>query len=145
MSFAQQALRAGAVLAASLPATVLAQAGGQGVEPLEGGYLVKLTLGLLLVLALVLALAWLVRRGGGFLQGGLGGQLRILGGISVGTRERIVLVQVGDEQLLVGITPSRIDTLHVLERPIEVPEGGGAESGAFAARLNEALGRRRGS
>jgi flagellar protein FliO/FliZ len=42
-------------------------------------------------------------------------QLAILGGLSLGVRERLVLIKVGDQQLLLGITPGRMEKLLVLE------------------------------
>ncbi|MCK5385550.1 MAG: flagellar biosynthetic protein FliO, partial [Gammaproteobacteria bacterium] len=60
---------------------------------------------------------WFMRRMGS--MGGMtAGNLKVLGGISVGQRERIVLVQAGDTQLLVGVAPGEIRTLHVMEEPI---------------------------
>jgi flagellar protein FliO/FliZ len=85
---------------------------------LQGGELVQLTLGLLAVLVAIFALAWFMKRFGR-VQGNLHGKLRVLAGLSVGTRERIALVQVGEQQILVGITPGSIRTLHVLDHPIE--------------------------
>ncbi|MCK4710577.1 MAG: flagellar biosynthetic protein FliO [Gammaproteobacteria bacterium] len=48
--------------------------------------------------------------------------LKIIGGLSMGSRERVVLMQVGDNQLLIGVTPGRINTLHVLDTPIETTD-----------------------
>ncbi|WP_172600428.1 FliO/MopB family protein [Sulfurivermis fontis] len=62
----------------------------------------------------------------------------MLGGVPVGQRERVVLIQVGNKQLLLGVAPGRVQTLHVLDEPINVtavPSGG--ES--FAERLTAAL------
>jgi flagellar protein FliO/FliZ len=44
--------------------------------------------------------------------------LSVLSTMSVGTRERLMLVQVGEAQLLLGVTPSRIDKLFVLDKPL---------------------------
>lgn len=85
------------------------------------GQLLQVTLGLFAVLAMILATAWIVRRTGA-VRGIAGGQLRVLGALSMGQRERVVLIQVGETQLLVGIAPGQVRTLHVLEKPI-VSEG----------------------
>lgn len=71
-------------------------------------------LGLLVVLAIFGVCVWAIRQ----LQRqqlNTGDRLQIVGGLSLGMRERIVLVQAGKKQLILGVTPSRIDTLHVLE------------------------------
>lgn len=90
-------------------------------------------LALLLVVALIVGAAWLMRRMGGF-QVGASGNLRVIGGLAMGARERVVLIQVGDTQLLVGVAPGRIQTLHVLDKPL--PSAPSAPvSGSFADRL----------
>lgn len=100
--------------------------------------LLRLTLALAVVLAAIAGLAWLLRRVGRFNRSA-NGQLRILCGLPVGSRERIVLVQVGKTQLLLGVAPGRVQTLHVLNEPIEAPPWGTAgEDGrgaSFARRL----------
>jgi flagellar protein FliO/FliZ len=116
-------------------------AGRVNVEPLSGGTMAQVALGLLFVLFLVVAVAWLLKRMGGLSITG-NGALKILGGLSMGSRERVVLMQVGEEQLLIGVSPGRIQTLHVLDKPIRVDDKKNTESG-FAERLNEALSRRR--
>jgi flagellar protein FliO/FliZ len=42
-------------------------------------------------------------------------KMRVVGGLSLGIREKVILLQVGKKQLVLGVTPGRIDTLHVLE------------------------------
>jgi len=41
------------------------------------------------------------------------GTVAMLGGVAVGSRERVVLLKVGDTQVLVGVAPGRVSTLHV--------------------------------
>ena len=108
------------------------------VEPLAGGGLVKIGFGLLIVVALIVALSWGMRRMGGLVGVGAGA-LRILGGLSVGTRERVVLIQVGDQQLLLGVAPGSVKTLHVLEEPIPTTSSTGSGTSGFAANLSAAL------
>ena len=114
-------------------------------DPLATTSLVQLMAGLILVLALIGVSAWLLRRFNRF-QSAAGGQMKILGGLSMGTRERVVLLQVGKQQLLLGVAPGRVQTLHVLEDPVQVSPVGGAEgSGGFAQRLQTAMRQRSGS
>lgn len=114
------------------------------LEPLATGGLLNMLLGLIVVLALIAGLAWMLRRSGA-LQGDAAGTLRILGGLSMGARERVVLVQVGDTQLLLGVAPGRVQTLHVLEEPVVPGEAGRPAAGSFAASLGAALKRGRAS
>lgn len=108
------------------------------VEPVGAASLLQVVLALILVLVLIIGMAWLMRRMGGLTQVG-GGVVRVLGGVPVGQRERVVLIQVGAKQLLLGVAPGRVQTLHVLDEPISVnaPAGSGGES--FAERLSTAL------
>ncbi len=109
-------------------------------EPMAAGQILQLLLGLAAVMLLIFGMAWLLRRVTG--QGTLAnGALRVVGGLSMGARERIVLVQVGDTQLLVGVAPGRVQTLHVLPEPLPVQAGeqGGA---GFQQVLGQVLGKR---
>lgn len=70
-----------------------------------------------LALCTVLLVFWLLARLGLVLQHrqGVGtGRLRILSSLAVGSREKIVLLQVGDEQLLVGVCAQSVNLLHTL-------------------------------
>lgn len=110
--------------------------------PPPAGDLVQVIFGLIAVLGLLLVSAWLLKRYGGRLPGAGGGALRVLGGVSLGARERAVLLQVGDKQLLVGVAPGRVQTLCVLDSPA-IPTGladqsgpvTSAATGGFAERL----------
>lgn len=127
------------LLLLSLPTASMAAAGG-GVDVSS---LVRLIIGLVVVIAAVVGLAWFLRRLGGIGQHA-DGQLRVLAGLAVGQRERVVLIQVGEEQVLIGVAPGRVQTLHVLEQPIteikassdkrRLPPGS-----SFAERLRRAM------
>lgn len=109
-----------------------------GVEPFAAVSVGKLFLGLIIVVLLMVAMAWMMRRMGG-LSNAASGSLRVLGGLSMGTRERVVLIQVGETQLLLGVAPGRVQTLHILEHPISINETGKGERGNFASVLGAAL------
>lgn len=82
----------------------------------------QVTLSLLLVLAVVFAAAWLMRRLRGFGNAGQGA-IEIIADVPLSTKERAVLVQVGKQQLLLGVAPGRVNTLHVLSEPVVVDSG----------------------
>jgi flagellar protein FliO/FliZ len=106
-------------------------------DPNLAGNLVQTTLGLLLVLIIIAGAAWAFKRFGHF-QTGVQGRMKVIGGISLGTRERVVLLQVGGQQLVVGVAPGTIRTLHVLDEPLPV-ESKTAPPAGFAARLQAAM------
>lgn len=105
-----------------------------------GGQLTQLLLGLLLVIGLIFLLAWLARRVQQQLPGGKSGDtIQLLATRPLGPRERLLLVQVGKEQVLLGLTPGNIKALHVLQEPVEVSGNEVQTAGAFARRLKQAL------
>lgn len=86
-------------------------------EPIGVGNYLQMFFGLFVIVALIVGMAWFMRRMSN-MSGMAAGNLKVLGGISVGQRERIILVQAGDTQLLVGVAPGEIRTLHVMDEPI---------------------------
>lgn len=102
--------------------------------PAAPGSLLRVLLGLALVLALVFAAAWLMRRLRAIQGAGTDG-ITVLAQTSLGARERVVLVQVGGQKLLLGAGPGNVRTLLVLaadapEASVNTP---GAEPGSAAA------------
>lgn len=121
------------------PASVYAAAEPlAGATPIDAGGVVRLMLGLLVVVIAIVATAWSLRRWG-HLRSSPRGELRIIGGLSMGPRERLVLVKVGDEQLLLGVASGSIRMLHKLAQPVAVTDGV-APSESFAAKMRVALG-----
>lgn len=70
--------------------------------------------GLILVLGVFFLCVWMVRKAGG-LTSTTAGQMRVLGGLSLGAKERVVLLQLGNKQVLLGVSPGRVEALHTLE------------------------------
>lgn len=85
---------------------------GLGVKspPLGSESLLQTTGGLLLILFLIIGGAWLFKRYGSLPMGGKG-VVRVVGGASVGARERVVVVEVENRRLLLGVAPGQVRTL----------------------------------
>lgn len=78
--------------------------------------LLRVTISLLLVIGLLLALAWVARRGG-WLRTATGRDgLRILALQRLGARASLAIIEVEDARLVVGITTQQITLLHTLPR-----------------------------
>lgn len=92
----------------------------------SGAHLLNVTLGLALIVGLILGISWFVKR---FSQGAFAGNshLKIIATMPLGTRERIALIDAGGKQLLIGVTPTNINTLHVFDVPVTRPAGGGGD------------------
>lgn len=124
------------------PLELLAQTGKVEVvamDPVSPAYLVKLTIGLLLVVALIFFFAWLMKRLN-LTQQSQTGLLRIVAGLPVGTRDRIVVLQVGEEQILLGLSPGRMQKLHTLSQPLTI-EDNAITMAPFAQKLNDLMGK----
>ena len=130
---------------AAAPSPEVASISGNAIRTDLGAQLVQVLGGLGVVLAMVMVLAWLAKRVTHSRMSGTHG-LRLLGGLSVGAKERIVLVQVGDTQLLVGVAPGSLQTLHVLDEPIQVQEKTDALAGdnGFGQKLAKLLNQEKG-
>ncbi|QBQ53508.1 flagellar biosynthetic protein FliO [Nitrosococcus wardiae] len=109
---------------------------GFSAQKVAAGEVLQMVFALGLVLAIIALAAWLLRRLPG-LQRGAHRNLQILEGISLGTRERVVLVQVGEQQLLLGVCPGQIRTLHVLKTPLPMPPH--SSRSPFVQHLERAL------
>lgn len=83
------------------------------------GGLMQIATALLLVLGLVVMAAWLMRRLGP-MNAGNKIPVKIIGGISVGNRERVMVVEVGDQWLILGVTASNINNLGSMPKQDEL-------------------------
>ena len=105
------------LLAFALPArrtwaqTAVAEAPG-----VSATMMLQTVLGLALVIGVLFFAAYLLRKLNGGRGFGSNGPLRVVGGLMIGTRERIVLVEVGETWLVIGLVPGQIRTLHTLPK-----------------------------
>ncbi len=76
---------------------------------------------LIFVIAIIFGLAYLMRRFN-VTQAGRG-ELKIVASLVAGTKERVIVVQVGDEQHLLGVTTHNINHLAHLSLPINTEFG----------------------
>ncbi len=98
--------------------------------PVSSGSVVQVIVSLLLVLAAVLVVAWLLKRIN-LPQQGQSNLLKVISGVAVGQRERVVLVEVNDTWLVVGVAPGQVRTLHTLPKgslPADSTPAGEAKS-----------------
>jgi flagellar protein FliO/FliZ len=77
---------------------------------------------LLLILGGFVLVAWLVRRW--MPHGAQAGLVKIVGATSVGPRERVVVVEVDDTWLVLGVGGGQVRALHTMSKP---PAGGNQE------------------
>lgn len=93
---------------------------------------------LVLIVGVIIALAWLATRLRLTPRAASSG-LKVLADVAVGPKERVVLLQVGDAQALVGVGGDGVRSLALLERPVALPPEA-TSPGAFAERLKNLMG-----
>ncbi|NYE61365.1 flagellar protein FliO/FliZ [Duganella sp. 1224] len=88
----------------------------QPSAPSTGGGLLQTSLALIFVIGLMLGLAWLTKRFGPRNFGGGNRHVKLVGALSVGARERILVVEVGEQWIVVGASPGRMNALATMPR-----------------------------
>lgn len=125
----------------AVPASVHAPL-SSGTAGLDGmAALGKVAFALLVIMAVIFACVWLLRRFG-MGRGAPGRHLKVVAGRALGHREKVVIIEVEDTWLVLGVTPGQVNKLHELPArsapatpPPPTPEGGTG----FAKRFAEAL------
>lgn len=113
------------------------------VSPVSFWGVLQVLFGLAVVLGTVAAAAWLLKRLAPG-QVSAGGALKLIGGIAVGPKERVVVVEVGDTWLVVGVAPGQVSALHNMPKLASLPETVRAGMGEqrFALWLRDVISRR---
>ncbi|MDH3532574.1 MAG: flagellar biosynthetic protein FliO [Gammaproteobacteria bacterium] len=104
---------------------------------IQGPEITSMILSMLVVVAAVIALGWLYSRLR-FTGGGAANVINVVASRGLGPKERLLLVEVGGQQLLVGMTASSVQTLHTFDRPIAaeaVTAAASRDAFGFADRL----------
>lgn len=94
----------------------------------------QVTLVLILIIGIILLCAWLFRKinGTSFSHSKL---LHVVGSVAVGQRERVVIVEINNTWLVLGVASGQVTKLHELPAQ-ESPE---PQLNSFAARFSQAL------
>lgn len=98
--------------------------------------LLQVALSLFAILALIMAAAWLAKR---YLNIGprANSTIKMVSGLNLGGRERVILLEVGEQWLVVGVTPGHISTLATMPRQ-ETGAPDTRETGkSFAAAMSD--------
>jgi len=125
---------------ALLPAAMAADAAAPQTSTFAA--LFQALLGLAVVLALMYAFFWLLRRYGPT-QMSAQGAVKVVGGVMLGPRERLVVVEVQDTWLLVGVASGHVSLVHSMDKPEHVQTGPLATAPPFADKLSDFLQRTR--
>jgi flagellar protein FliO/FliZ len=138
-----KAVNQAAALGASIASVTAVPGAGSAVPALGFGAVLQTVLGLAIVIGLVFGCAWLARRLG--LQGGPRNALvKTIGGASLGGKERVAVVEIGDTWLVLGAAPGNVRLLHTMPAGT-LPDAaasnpaGPALQGSFGRRFRDAL------
>jgi flagellar protein FliO/FliZ len=113
----------------------------EAVSTPAAGFL-QIMLALLFVIALMLALAWVMKRVAP-MQGQQQLGMKIIGSLHLGQREKIMVVEVGDQWLILGVTPSGISRLESMPRQEHLLQNGTPVAGkAFQSWLQSKIAKR---
>jgi flagellar protein FliO/FliZ len=113
--------------------------GGETLSsPFGVSNLIGLAASLVLVVGAIVLVGWLYSRMRGV---GVGASkvIKVLAAQALGPKERIFVIQIGDKQIAVGLTPSSLQTLHVFDSPVIKPQDTEPAS-SFAAKMRTAIG-----
>ncbi len=77
--------------------------------------MLQLSAGLLMVLAFIALIAWLFKKIG-FHPANRTDLLKVISSASVGQKERIVLAEIGDIWLVLGVAPGQVNLLHQMDK-----------------------------
>lgn len=86
----------------------------------SSGSVLQVIFSLLFVLAAIVLVAWILKRIN-LPQNAAGSALKVISGVAVGQRERIVLVEVNDTWLVVGVAPGQVTALHTMPKNVLPP------------------------
>ena len=143
---ATAATEATSVIVTAVPSTPMATPSWGAAGLMQTGS------GLIVVIGVIFLLAWLTRRFG-LQRNGKGNLLKVVSSATVGKQERVIIVEVADTWLVLGVTAGQINTLHSLPAqtipelaaatstsPVQTPTGtsfGAAFAANFAKKLRE--------
>lgn len=99
--------------------------------------LTQVLLSLAAVIALIFVLGRYARRLQGFSIGNHQ-SMRIVASLSVGAREKILLVQIGEQQLLLGVASGRVNLLQSFDEPV-IQGASSTDKQSFISHLKSAL------
>ena len=110
-------------LFALMTVPAVAQEAEPAVSPsslFTGDYLLQVIGSFVVVILLLVGVLVLLRRFNG-VSSQMSGNMRVVSSVGVGQRERVVLLQVGEEQILVGVGPGNVRKIHAFDEPVVEP------------------------
>lgn len=98
--------------------------------------LLEVTLALIAIITLIYGLAWFLKRSKTLMPSS-GIPMKTLGVLPMGVKEKIILIEVGSKQILLGMTPNNINALATFDEPILSHSE--IKPSSFSSKLREIL------
>jgi flagellar protein FliO/FliZ len=135
------------VAAAALLSALNAQAAEQSSAVASAASFFQVLMGLLVVLGLMAAIAWSLKRLNIAKVAG-NAPVKVVGGVSVGNRERVIVVEVADQWIVVGVATGQVTALSTMARPQNLPPSSSQDTALpmnqFAVWLKQKIEKRNG-
>ena len=114
-----------------LPVPAFAETVASASAPTLSSWLLSslMVIGLILVLGFLLKKSKIANAMGG-------GQMRVIASLPVGYKEKLLVVKVGEQQLLIGVTPQQVNFLYRLDTPLDE-----SQPQAFSQQLGKLMGK----
>ena len=112
---------------------------------MSAGSMLQFAVGLAMVLGLIVAAGWFAKR---FSIGpAASGLVKVVAGAAVGQRERVVVIEIGEVWMVVGVAPGRVNALHTMPKGTVITQPAIAHAlgspGGFAGWLKQTMEKRR--
>ena len=103
----------------ALCATAYAKAEGElSASPVSyGSNFIQMIVGLLFIVLMIVGVLWLMKKIG-YKGYGSSDLIKIKSCLPISTKEKLLLIEVGEEQILIGVAPGFIGNLKTLENPV---------------------------
>ncbi|MDH5621680.1 MAG: flagellar biosynthetic protein FliO [Gammaproteobacteria bacterium] len=102
-----------------------------------GGELLGMGVSMAVVIATILVLGWFYSRSR-LAGSGASDLINVVATRALGPKERLIIVEIADHQLLLGLTSTSVQTLHVFDTPVVTVTEAAVRPG-FAERLKAAV------
>lgn len=107
--------------------------GAVATGPVEVTAVFQVLAALIFIIILIIAMAWGYKRYG-FASSANGSLMKVVGAISLGGKEKAVLLQIGDDQVLLGVSPGYVRKIHDIKDPVKPQDNNNSSS--FVSKLN---------
>jgi flagellar biosynthetic protein FliO len=106
------------------------------IAPSPSISLLQTILGLIVIIGLILLSAWVMRK----ISPSMGSNslLKVISATSVGPREKVVIVEIEEQWLVVGVTSSQVNLLKKLPKGV-LPSLGNVNNSSFVSKLKEVM------